>query len=356
LVAELERRLHEDPWDPLLRSTLAQGQDLVSALIAPGRTHLGAHLGAPLAWDPWSVTVEARCLETGRAGLARLRRPSTAPWVGRLFDLARRALASLQPDLRADADGLVVLPPSPSRATALPLLLLGLASLERWIARGVVPAGPHWVVSSPEGARWIGVDARHVDPDSLRACLNTLVEATRAAGHLPDGVQDLISGWGVLPPDDLPSASEAALRALRRDLAERWLDLRDRSVHALVVARSRRLQGALQRLARALPIADGRAVLGVDANARPLLVHARRGVAQLTASGAAPEALGSTALDLQPTVARRLLRARATGTPSARLQAEAGGDAAWLEWVGRWTAATLRLKLLLDLSRTAEGP
>jgi hypothetical protein len=137
------------------------------------------------------------------------------------------------------------------------------------------------------------------------------------------------------------------LTAMRHHLLARW------TANAQGV-RTERLASMVRRLSEALPPPRGRAAAGVDLEGQVLAVASDEETVQFGPEHAMARVY-SLDEGLDAPLARRVLRTQAAAPPNPHLSKQIGGDAAFNDAIGRWLAASLRLRTLSMLLEKQAG-
>lgn len=365
-------RLDTDPPDAVLRAVERAAEDrpsdrTLSALAREVARFASANRGLQtivggvrrerlIRWDPDTTTWIGTDIETGAPAQVRVIRPEVDEPVLRRF-LAReaRALRPVLPTVRADGPAMV------EAAPGQPLDMLecdvrrvtralgtAVAGLARYEAEGL---GLPTLVD--EEVRWEG-DCIHLvclspdatpDPGSNLATFSHRLIAPESA------IAEVVEGFRALPPRSSAEAGEHLIAAMARHLTSEWHAHRIRHHRTAHADRIARLHATLGRLSAVMPPPRGRGAVGVDLEGRVTVVTGSEGkLAWGTVDR--PELVWSPD-GLNAPLARRLLRARAAAPPNPRLEAMVGGNPAYVEAVGRWLAASLRLRTLFLLLEKA---
>lgn len=338
----------------------------------------GVHRGELVRWDAWTTTWTGSRPETGEAVMLRTLRPVAArdPVLRRALLREARALGPVVPGLRVH-DG-----PLPAVVAALrgePLdaaLDLG-SGLDgpgvALAAQTAVRAVDAWTRGGLGLPVLAPIELRRIrqglmiccltptpEPDFRRPFHDIAVRIMRVAAPPLTAVVEILGGFATLPPHDADEALLWLRGAQLHDATAEAHAKRLRELRTEHTERSERLLAAARALTEALPPPQGRAAVGIDLEGRVTVVHTRGVEVWWGPEGpnAPPPVRIHGADGFDPPVARRLLRSRAVTPDIARLQARVQGDLDYVEAIGRWIAAGLKLRtvrLLLERAPSTRG-
>lgn len=371
LLTALERLADDAPRDRAVADALLAVHALATALDGVPPVVAGVRRETIVRWDDWTITFDGVDTATGRAARVRTLRPAAArdPVLRRALLREGRALRdAIGPALTA-AEGawpalllpLAGAPLSPSadpddhdRPDVLARLLgTALRELARWedAGLGLPELDGREVLDTADGIRvaclTAAADRRPGEPI---ARLAELLDRWWSGGP-PTPVDNVLAGLIELPPRTVADAAQAWREALAQHLAGLRHELARRADHVRRDDRRGRLQRAVAALSGAVRPADGRGAVGVDLDGRTTLLVAAAGALSWGPVGGEAVTIWSAASGVEARDARRLLRARAAAPPNPRLQAEVGGDEAWVDATCRFVAGALQLRtvrLLLE--------
>lgn len=372
LVRAFEDACDADPRDRRLSVGLLAAHGLATAEDGTPLIVAGVARQRVVRWDPRTVTWDGIDEATGlRARVRVLRRAYRSDAVmrrvllrdGALLERAFAAplIAIDGPDvaLRLDVigDPLADRPADHADPGRLPRrLVTALAALKRAEAVGVAfpPLSADELVDSPEG---IGIVClTPADPAAATGAIGRLAAALIAwwGEDGPETPVDVaLAGMVVWPPRDVAEAEHVVKKGLIERLTA---DLHDRSMRFDILwheVRRERLLRAVEALAVAVPMPEGRGAVGVSLDGSVVALVGDGGVLRYGPEGGeSTDVFGPAGFAVAD--ARRLLRARAAAPSNARLHAQVGGDERFVEAACRWIAAGLALRttrLLLDARR-----
>lgn len=154
----------------------------------------------------------------------------------------------------------------------------------------------------------------------------------------PTAVDSMVAGFATFPPSTAVEALQWLREALRVHLVgERHALVARQSEIAADLSRER-LMDLVARLTVAVGPPQGRGAVGVDLEGTTTVLV---GHGDALTWGDEPVFTNG---ELEVRAARRMVRQRAAARPSARLQAEVGGDDAFVDAACRWTSGSLALR------------
>jgi hypothetical protein len=235
-------------------------------------------------------------------------------------------------------------------------LVTALAALQRAEVAGVAfpPLSGDELIDGPDGIAIACLTP--ADPAASTGAIGRLAEALIAwwGEDGPETPVDVaLAGMVVWPPRDVKEAEHV----VRKGLVERLTaDLHDRSARFDILwheVRRERLLRAVEALAVAVPMPEGRGAVGISLDGSVVVLVGDGGVMQYgPENGDKTDVFGPAGFAVPD--ARRLLRARAAAPSNARLHAQVGGDERFVDSACRWIASGLALRttrLLLDARR-----
>lgn len=355
LLRAVEAAADRAPQDRTLSDLAREVGRLASADLGLEPIVAGIRRERLIRWDEDTTTWIGVDVPTGTPGMVRVLRPGRGDaaahrWIAR----EGRALSALIPGLRCDGTALAA--PAPGAPfDAAPLLgarVLGnaLEALICWEAQGM---GPPPLIA----------DELRVGPDGVRLVCLTAVSPEDAGDNLAwlarqfeDGgdtaLDRVVRGLIALPSRRVADAAEHLVQALAEDLAGHRHTLAERARRSRQQRALARLLDQVIRLDAALPPPRGRGAVGVDLDGRITMLQSDEHGIRWGPEGALAT-LWSPTDGFDAVSARRMLRARAAAPPNPLLDARIDGDPAATEQIGRWVAASLRLRTLILLLQKA---
>lgn len=354
-LAAATRLAEASPGDLAWRRLAHDLRDAVGATDGLPPRVAGVRRERLIRWDGWTSTWSGTDT-LGRAAMVRVLRPAHRDaWSRRALARDARALEGLV-DVRLDDVALVAALPGPPWRVAASRLgradgLAGfvgrtLVGLDRWSRRGLglTPLAPEELCDA--GDRAVAIRLTPSPAADEGPLLATLAEDFLDwHGDEEDAQGALLAAWCAVPPRTAAEAGEAWTRTLAESLADHRHAVVRRRRSAQAGAHRERLVRLLADLDAATPPPVGRGALGVDLDGRVLVV-ASDGEEVTAGAEDAPEVVWDPDADLDVPAARRLVRLRAAAPPSARLNAEIGGDPVYVEHLVRWLSARLELRTL----------
>ncbi len=292
-------------------------------------------------WSPWCSTWTGTAVEDGRAVLVRAVDQDASPRRSRQLhrEASRLGLHAHQGAMIVDRPGRPLSSPRAADPDLARRLVQGLRALAD--RPPAPPLAPEELRESDAGVHLCCLSVAALDDDP-GAATATLAEALLPPGEGP--LHDLLRGliaYPVAPAEAAPLVARALgreLAGMRHHLLARW----SANAHGL---RTGRLAEVIARLVAAVPPPRGRAAAGVDLDGQVLAVASDE-VSVLFGPEHAMARVYSIEEGFDAPLARQVLRTQAAAPPNPHLSKKVGGDAAFNDAIGRWLAASLRLRTL----------
>jgi len=295
-------------------------------------------------WSPWCSTWIGTAVEDGRTVMVRAIDADASPRRARQLarEVGRLGIRAHQGVAIVDLPGQPLGRPRAADPNVARHLVHGLSALT---ARPPCPG------LSPRELRLQG---ERLVPVCLTVSDDDGSDAVSSLAHalLPDGegpLHDLLRGLASHPPSPR-DAAQLVVPALGRELTAMRHHLLARWTASAQGLRTERLATAVKRLAASLPPPRGRAAAGVDLEGQILAITSDEETVRFGPEHAM-ERVFSDDDGLDAPLARRVLRAQAAAPPNPQLSRQIGGHVAFNDAIGRWLAASLRLRTLSLLLR-----
>jgi hypothetical protein len=369
LLASLERVADEAPGDAALRAAVLAVSGYLSAPTTLRPVVGGVRRERLVRWDDWTTTWIGVDVHTGGRAMVRAPRPHISPVLRRALLREGHALRAILPGLWVhEPECCLTLPlPHPvyrSRPhggsahpdALVPLVVRSLHVLGDWESAGLAPSDPSPLELCDAGDHLYIATLTLADSTDLSAAVTLVAEALEVwwDAQQEHPLANLVRGLLTLASTSATEAASLATGALASHLADLRWELERRQLQLRRASRAVRLRHAVESLVAAMPAPVGVGAVGVDMEGSPLVV---------TSDGS--DIVFGTSDDQQPllledgrlnvSVARHLVRSRASAPISPRLNHEVGGKASDAERLSRWTTARLdlrTLRLLLSLKQS----
>ncbi len=362
LLRALEVAADSNPQDRVLGDAVVEVHGLVTVGQMLPPIIAGVRRERIVRWDHWTVTWEGTRLQSGGTAMVRTLRSHAAkdPVLRRQIARDGRALRSVLPQLEI-YDG-----PNPALVISLPgpiavsgnyatkdirirarTLRRVLGELHRWneAGLGLPRLGLTELRDTTDVIEIICLSpTRNTDAANLMCDVATLLDPQDEGGDSP--IDALVSGFRVFPPNSYEEAKELWAHALSAHLQQARQDLARRAVEVGKLDRHMRLHQAVEALHKAVPPPTGRGHIGVNLEGVPTIVESTGDSVWWGPVDGELVAVFSPLGGFAPRDARRLLRARASAPPNARLSKEVGGDPAVTEDVCKWVGAGMQLRTI----------
>jgi hypothetical protein len=372
LLRALERQAEADPRDGALAEAVIAAHALAAAGDGLPPIVAGVRREILVRWDGWSVTFDGTEIASGHPARIRTLRAHAQhdPVFRRALVREGRALAEVgdpaSPPLVVDGHPpalRIVLPGPPFAPRAEPddherpeilarMVGAALDGLRRFEAAGMgLPVlDARELRDTPQGLRILCLSpTRRTALGPQIAAIAAVLDRWWAPGP-PTPVDEVLAGLQAFPPHTAGEAMALWRAALAIHLTAERHELQRQGVRGLHVHKVLRLRDAVVALGQALPPPSGRGAVGVDLEGRTTVLEGRDGRLAWGTRAAPPIELYGAGV-VAPAEARRMLRARAAAPANHRLQAEIGGEQAFVDAACRWVSAVLQLRtlrLLLD--------